>query len=369
MKTVSSRPFASRLRAALLGLAVLGCVASARADASSAVLAKNGTLYEVFEASYGQVVSGADAADAVTPIVALRRTPPGEAPTVEVVGGSFSPLVKFGESLEFDDSTQTIFVVYTSLQVQGFIADVHVSIWRDGGWADGRFLPNTGMAITVNPRILVTRQNYNDFDATGAVIAKSRSILSLVWWEEAALSQARYASLFIEDGALNVDRVVAINLNDLAGASGPTNNQGLPTSAYMYPALQRDAGTNGGVIASFANLATQTQTVLHIGFPDDYTTAVWNASARTASSRTTPIGRVGREFRIPTQIDLPFTVVVGTIVSPSDVPTYWWSQSGGLSYLSGDVASLAQAPQAIPLRSDFQLDSALSAVKSMTDKQ
>jgi hypothetical protein len=369
VKSATRSPFASRFRAALLGLAVLGCVAAPRADAASAVLAKNGTLYEVFVTTYGQVISGADAADAVTPIVALRRTLPGLAPTVEVVGGSFSPLIKFGEALEFDDSTQTVFVVYTSLQIQGFIADVHVSIWRDGGWANGRFLPNSGMYFSVNPRILVTRQTYNDFDTTGSVVTKTRSILSLVWWEESALSQARYASLFIEDGALNVDTVVAMNLNELAGASGPTNNQGLPTSSYMYPALQRDLTTNGGVIASFADLATQTQKVLHIGFPDDYTTAAWNASGKAANSRTTPIGRSGRDFPLPTRIDLPFMVVVGTIVSPSDVPTYWWSQSGALSYLSGDTASLAQAAQTIPLRPDFQLDSALSAVRSMTDKQ
>lgn len=368
-KTASHRPFASRFRAALVGLAVLGCVAASRTDAATAVLAKNGTLYEVFATSYGQVISGVNDPEASTPIVALRRTLPGQAPTVEVVGGSYSSLIKFGEALEFDDSTQTIFVVYTSLQVQGFVADVHVSIWRDGGWADGQFLPNSGMYFSVNPRILVTRQTYNDFDATGAVVTKSRSILSMVWWEESALSQARYASLFIEDGALNVGTVAAINLNDLAGASGPTNNRDLPTSSYMYPALQLDPATNGGVIASFANLATQAETVLHIGFPDDYTTAAWNASTRTAASRTTPIGRSGRAFPLPTQIDLPFMVVVGTIVSPSGVPTYWWSRNGALSFLSGDAASLAQGPQSIPLRPDFQLDSALAAVRSMTDKQ
>ena len=367
--TVSHRPFASRFRAALLGLAVFACVAAPRADAASAVLAKNGTLYEVFAAQYGDVVSGANQADAATPVVALRRTVPGQAPTVEVVGGSFSSLIKFGAALEFDDSTQTIFVVYTSLQVQGFVADVHVSIWRGGGWADGQFLPNSGMYFSVNPRILVTRQTYNDFDSSGNVVTKTRSILSLVWWEESALSQARYASLFIEDGALNVDTVVALNLNDLAGASGPTNNQNLPTSSYMYPALQRDPATNGGVIASFADLATGTQKVLHIGFPDDYTTAAWNASTRTASSRTTPIGRSSRDFALPTRIDLPFMVAVGTIVAPSDTPTYWWSQNGALSYLSGDSASLAQGPQTIPLRPDFQIDSALAAVRSMTDKQ
>ncbi len=365
----SSRPFASRFRAALLGLAVLGCAAAPRADAASAVLAKNGTLYEVFAASYGEVVSGANATDAATPVVALRRTLPGQTPTVEVVGGSFSSLIKFGEALEFDDSTQTIFVVYTSLQVQGFVADVHVSIWRDGGWADGRFLPNSGMYFSVNPRILVTRQTYRDFDSTGDVVMKSRSILSLVWWEEAALSQARYASLFIEDGALNVDTVVALNLNELAGAAGPTDNRNLPASAYMYPAVQRDPATNGGIVASFADLATRTQQVLHIAFPDDYTTPEWNASGKAANSRTTPIGRGARGFPLPAGIDLPFMVVVGTIVSPSDVPTYWWSQNGALNYLSGDAASLAQAPQSVTLRPDFQLDSALAAVRSMTDKQ
>lgn len=375
MTTASRRPFASRLRAALVALAVAGLVAGSRADAASAVLAKDGTLYEVFTTSYGQVVSGTNASDAATPVVALRTTVPGQTPTVEVVGGSFTSLLKFEESLEYDDSTQTVFVTYTGLQVQGFFACVNVAMRRGGGWSVGQFLPNPGMYFSVNPRILVTRQTYKDFDASGNVVTKTRSILSMVWWEESALSQARYAALFIEDGALNLDSVVAIDLNELDGASGPTNNQGLPTSSYMYPAVQPDPATNGGVIATYANLYTQTQQVLHIGFPDDYTTPTTptgttsTTGGRAASSRTNPIGRSGANFMLPTRIDLPFMVVVGTLVSPSGVPTYWWSQNGALNYLSGDAASLAQGPQAIPLRPDFQLDSALAALGSMTAKQ
>jgi len=364
------RPFASRFRAALLGLAVLGCAAAPRADAASAVLAKDGTLYEVFLANYGEVVSGPTGSYATTPIVALRTTIPGSASTVEVVGGSVSSLLKFGESLEFDDTTQTVFVAYTSFQVQGFLADVNVAMRRQGSWSVGSYLNlNPGLSFSVNPRILVTRQTYKDFDAAGDVTTKARSILSMVWWEESTQSQARYAALFIEDGELRVGDVSATGLNSLAGVSGPTDNRGLPTSSYMYPAVQRDPATNGGVIASFANLATRKQQVLHIAFPDDYTTPAWNASTRTANSRTTPIGRSGREFPLPTRIDLPFMATVGTIVSPSDVPTYWWSQNGALNYTIGDAASLAKAPQAIPLRPDFQLDSALSAVRTMTDKQ
>lgn len=370
----TARPLASRLRAALLGLAfsAVGVLAAPQADAANAALAKDGSLYEVFATSYGQVISGASAADAATPIVALRTTVPGQEPTVEVVGGTFNELRKFGESLEYDDSTKTVFVVYTSLQVQGFFADIHVAMLRDGSWSVGRFLPNPGQYFSVNPRLLVTRQTYKDLDADGAVVTKTRSILSLVWWEESALSQARYAALFIEDGALKLDDVVARDLNELAGSAGPTDSRDLPTSSYMYPAVQRDPANDGGVLVSFANLATRRQQVLRIGFPDDYTKPVSEGSptaGRTANSRTTPIGRGGFEFPIPAGIDMPFTLSIGTIISPAGVPTYFWAKDGGLSYLAGDAASLKRAPLTIPLRPDFQLDSALSVIRSMAEKQ
>ena len=194
-----------------------------------------------------------------------------------------------------------------------------------------------------------------------------------MWWEESALSQARYAALFIEDGAMKFDDVVAYNLNDLAGAAGPTDSRGLPTSSYMYPAVQRDPAADGGVLVSFANLATRKQQVLRLGFPDDYTkppTTGTAAAGRTSNSRTTPIGRGGiRVRRSPTMIDLPFTLPVGTLISPAGVPTYFWTKDGGLNYLTGDAASLARGPLTIPLRPDFQLDSALSAVRTMAEKQ
>jgi hypothetical protein len=370
------RPLAARLRAALAGLALCGVLgvigAGSRADAASAILAKDGTLYEVFETSYGQVITGANETDGATPVIALRTTVPGQAPAVELVGGTFNTLQKFGESLEYDDSTQTVFVVYTSLQVQGFFADIHVAMRRNGSWAIGHFLPNPGQYFSVNPRLLVTRQTYTDFDVDGSIVQKARSILSMVWWEESAYSQARYAALFIEDGDLKLDDVVAWNLNELAGAAGPTDNRDLPTSSYMYPAVQRDPAGGGGVLVSFADLATRTQRVLRLGFLDDYTKPADGSATtngRTTNSRTTPIGRSGAEFPLPSRIDLPFTLSVGTIISPSGVPTYFWTKDGGLNYLAGDAASLAKGPLAIPLRPDFQLDSALAAIRSMAEKQ
>ncbi len=360
-------------RRALVAAAVAAaCLALApgRADAARAVLAKDGTLYEVVQAKYGDLIPGAADSDASMPVLALRTTAPGQKPVLEIVGGTGTPFYKFGEQLEYDDSTQTVFVVYTSLDVQNFFADVHVVMRREDAWSVGRFVPNPGQYFSVNPRILVTRQSYKDYDADRVVVTKTRSILSLVWWEESALSQARYVALAIEDGTLRMEDAVAQNLNELAGAGGPTDNRDLPTSSYMWPALQRDPAGDGGVLVSFADLATRTQKVLRIGFPNDYTSTPATATGgRAPSSRTTPIGRGGAEFPIAGGIDLPFTLEVGTLISPALVPTYFWTKDGSLKYLTGDKTSLAKAPLSIPLRPDFQLDSALSAVRSMAEKQ
>lgn len=352
-----------RLAFALAGiLALVGPGLSPRADAATAILASDGTLYEVFSAPYGTVVTGASPSDAALPILALRTTPPGGQPVVEVVGGTVSAFDKLGEELEFDDTTQTIFVVYTRLQ--GFFADVHVAMNRRGAWSDGTFLPNPGLFVSMYPQLLVTRQTYTDVDGT----ANSRSILSIVWWEESSSSQARYAPVFIEDGALGLDDVTAWNLNELNSAAGPTDNAGLPMSAYIHPALQADLGTNGGVLVSFANLAVQQQQVMHIGFPDNLPSIVppdnLSPSQRNASARGhTPIGRSFSQFSLP-RIDEDFQVSIGTLISPSGVPTFYWNSASTLSYLRADTG----VTLTIPLRPDFSVDRAIAVIRDMSNK-
>ncbi|MGE5717591.1 MAG: hypothetical protein ACM369_13155, partial [Acidobacteriota bacterium] len=338
-----------------------------RVDAASAVLAKDGTLYEVFTSSYGAVITGATASDAKLPVLALRTTPPGGVASVEIVGGTVNDLDTFGESLEFDETTQTVFVVYTRLQ--GFFADVHVAMRRTGAWTEGRFLPNPGLFVSMNPQLLVTRQTYTDADDTGQTFTKSRTILSIVWWELNDASQARYAAVFIEDGSLRLDDVTAWNLNELNGAAGPTDDSGLPLSSYVHPALQRDAGTNGGVLVSFANLATRTQQVIRLAFPDNLPKLVppdgLTPAQRTSFARGhTPIGRAFTQSDIP-RMDLPFSMQVGTIISPGGIPTFYWSSDTALSYLRGGSDTVL----AIPLRPDFPVDRALAVVRDMSEKE
>ncbi len=368
---MTSRRFAARLLAAALGALALSGLLAARADAATAVLSKNGTLYEVFPTTYGQLSPDwPNRPDAATPILALRTTPTGGVPTIELVAGTNYGYDSLGEQVEYDESTQTVFVVYTRLR--GFFTDVRVAIRRSGLWAEGAFLPNPGLYVSMNARLVVTRQTYLDLNDMGNPVSKSRSILSIVWWEESNSSQARYAAVFIEDGALQLSDIVAYDLNGMTGSVGATDTTGLPQSSYMYPAVQRDLSSNGGIVVSFANLATRTQRVLHIGFPDDYTqptapTGTTTTSGRTSNARHTPIGRGYVDWQIPSGIDLSFTVPVDTIVSPAGMPTYFWSTSSSFFYLRSDAAS--QPAVAIPLRPDFGPDRARSVVRDMAERE
>jgi hypothetical protein len=367
-----SRRFAARFFAAALGVLALSGLLASRTDAATAVLSKDGTLYEVYPATYGTVVQTTDGNLASQSVLALRITPPGGVATTEIVSGTGDRYDEIAESIAFEDTTQTVFVVYTRLQ--GFFSSVRVAIRRAGAWADGSFLPNLGYYISMNPAMVVARQSYLDTDASGQPVQKTRSIVSIVWWEETSLSQARYAALFVEDGVLAVDGFQAYNLNELAGASGPTDTVGIPASAYMWPSVQRDPGSNGGVIVSFANLSARTQQVLRLGFPDNYTTpatstapATPSTGGRAANSRTTPIGRSLQSFALPMTIDLPYALAVGTIISPTGLPTYFWSTGSSLLYLRGDATSLPAV--AIPLRPDFGVDRAFSVLRDLSERE
>jgi hypothetical protein len=361
---------AARRALVLAGFAAFGCLGlcANRVEAASAVLAKDGTLYEVFPTSYGEVIPGANASDAALRVLALRMTPPAGKPTVEIVGGTVNDFFKLESSIEFDEATHSVFIVYS--RVRGFFSDVQVTIRRDGAWADGSFLPNPGLYISVSPSLLVTRQTYTDLDADGQTVTKSRSILSIAWWEESRSSQARYAAVFVEDGSLLLNDVTAWNLNELNGKSGPTDNSGLPLSSYAHPGMQRDAGTNGGVLVSFANLATRTQQVVRLSFPDDLTkltppTTMMPAQRISYARGHIPIGRSFTDNRLPDQIDLPFQVPVGTFISPAGVPTFYWNTDTSLVYLRGDTTTLLT----IPFRPDFPADRALAVVRDMSEKE
>jgi hypothetical protein len=349
--------------AVLLGLVSLLVQASGPA-AAAAVLTKSGTLYEVFPAMYGDIVPGGRSD---MPILALRTTVSGGQPVLQIVDGTVDDNEESSESLAFDEATNTLFVVY--MKSQGIMTDVRVALRQGDTWQDQPIAPTAGLYLSMNPRLLVTRQTYLDWDGNGGKVQKSRSILTIVWWEEGGLSQARFAAVFVEDGVLQRDEILPFNLNEVAGFAGQTDNSNLPFSSYINPSLQRDLTSNGGAFVSFANLVTKRHTVLRIGFPDDLTKLSppnTPAAGRTAYARGhLPIGRAVSDTNLPEVIQTYATV--NTLIAPSGKPTFYWNDGPIVKFLRGDFQP-NEAPRSIPLRPDFSAERAVGVVRDLVER-
>ena len=352
-------------------LVATGICGSRAANAETAVLTSGGNLYEVFVAPYSDVVSGAGVTRHFTaedyPVVALRTTAPDGTTLLEVVDGTFTSEPKGLPSVAVDEPTGTLIVCYS--KYIGLMSDLHVSVRRDGRWVSRDIRPSAGIYLSLNPRMTSTRQTYLDSDGKGGTVYKTRTIFSLVWWEESGPSQARYAPIFVEDGVLSsIDAIVAYNLNDVVGKQGFTDIGGLPFSSYMFPAVQRDpSSANGGVLVSFANLVTRREQVISVTFPDDLT-KVGGASGTVGLPEAQVRGHipVGRELGDgPLRANQDTQTDVGYFLSPSGKATAWWSDPTGIRYFRND-APVSSSPKTLVVRPDFPLDRALGVLRDMT---
>src|SRR5262249_45262847 len=100
-------------------------------------------------------------------------------------------------------------------------------------------------------------------------VSKTVSILSIVWWEEALIGQARLATVYLDEQNFDPSNLTVYDLPTLAGGGGPVSYDGIPGGAYLYPTIQAD-GLSGAVLASFADLNAQKERVLRLQFPNDW---------------------------------------------------------------------------------------------------
>ncbi len=364
---MTSTRSAPRLLLSAAALAAMLLVAGPAA-AENAVVAPDGTLYEVFQARYDEIIPTPEgSAVARVPVLGLRITPSEGEPRLELIDGTVDEDIEGSISVELEETTGTLFLAYT--KTTGIMADMHIAVRRDGVWLGQDILSNRGLYLSINPKVAVTRQQYVAFDSEGNPVTKNRSIFSLVWWEESGPSQARYAPIFVEDGALRIDAVEPWNLNELAGTPGITDTGGLPISAFSYPAVQADPATNGGVLVTFANLVTRTQQVLRITFIDDLTKLVPPGATRVTDEAWArshvPIGRSVGTGRIPAVMNT--LSAVGAVASQRGVTTFYWVEGNTLRFVRSSDGEAA-APRSLALKSNFSEEKALRLVRALAEK-
>jgi hypothetical protein len=354
VKRATFRPFAAVFFAAL----VLAAFASPAAAEEKSLLAADGTLYEVragLAVDLGAAGSDFEPDDFVIEWAARRQD---GTIRMGIVPETQNRNVKRNLDLAFDEASQSLLLLWkeevTPLNV------LQLGIFRDGEWTTSTLLPNLGFSKAFNPQMRLSHSTVRWNDADGRPVTHNRSILSIVWWEEAQYALARYAPIFLDEENFDLSKVAVYDLPVLVGPSGPTSYDDVPSAAYLFPSLHSD-GPGGAILASFADLHTRKNVVVRITFPTDLGTPDENNI--TWMRRHIPIvGVVGESPLAPTA---PVRITaMGTTLGSSYRPTFHWRDGDRLLYTRYDGREWASV-KSVALDEAMSYERALALVVGM----
>jgi hypothetical protein len=240
---------------------------------------------------------------------------------------------------------------------------LRLGIFKNGAWTLTNLLPNLGFAHAYNPQILLSHPTVTTQDGNGNSLSQTRTILSVIWWEEAQYSQARYAPIFLDEVS-DASDVQVYNLPALVGVGGGATSSGShPASAYMYPSLQLE-GIGGAILATFADLSADRHYVIRIRYPDNLGRP--GPDNVTWQRRRIPVVGIASDEPIPG--DVPVQIEsVKTVIGASYRPTLVWSTDGAVGYTRFDGRKWSPAIT-IPLTDSMTYDRALRLVQEMATR-
>lgn len=286
-----------------------------------------------------------------------------------IIPGTDSSAVKRGLDAAFDDQTQTLVLMWT--EDHSAFTEIRVGVLRQGAWTNSSLVPSQGISKAYNPQMVISHQPVFHLDDHDQQVWTTRSTLSVIWWEEALVGQARFATLALDENQFDPKDLEIYDLPSLLGTSGPVSYDGIPSGAYLYPALQAD-GLGGGLVAAFADLHDQLEKVVKISFPEDQgkpsdTTSVqWKRRhipiVGVASSG--PIGRMMPMLAFNASPDLG----VGTSIGSGYRPTLYWRDGATLKYTRLDGADWS-AVLSIAIDDVMTWDKALALVTGMGQRR
>jgi hypothetical protein len=359
----------SRILRSLLFAAALGLLAGAAfaADAVAAkpteeksLLAPDGTLYTVRSGHVSDLNVSDTGVLSTDNVIAWSSRKPDGSVGQGLVPDTVGQSLKRNLDLAYDESTGSLVLLFKEdLTVLNIL---RLGIFRDGGWTMTNLLPNLGFAHAYNPQILLSHLAVTTQDADGNAVSQTRTILSVIWWEEAQYSQARYAPIFLDEVS-DASGVDVYDLPVLLGGAAAAPTASHPSSAYMYPSLQLE-GIGGSILASFADLGSDRHYVIRIKYPDNLGKP--GPDNVTWQRRRIPVVGVASEVPIPS--DVPVLIDgVKTVIGASYRPTIVWNTDSAVGYTRFDGRKWSPAIN-IPLTDSMTCDRALRLVQEMATR-
>lgn len=320
------------LRAFVLAALAAAAPAWALALEEQSLLTPDGTLHVVRAGKAVELgVSGADPESFF--IDWTSRAQDGTVST-QIVPGTVSYQEKQGLQLEYDGQTSTLLLLWTE-NVSAY-SHVRIGVFRDGAWTNSPLLPNAGISRALNPQMLVTHQRVRYLDPADAIVWKTTSILSVIWWEESTRTQARLANLFLDEGSFDPSSFSTYDLPALVGGGGDTVAADIPSGSYLFPSLHAD-GLSGALVASFADLAADRHRVVRIQFPEDQGKPTETGNMAW-SRRHIPIvgvtadGPISRMTPVVASFGAGTQTTVGTSIGAGYRPTLYWLDGASLKF-------------------------------------
>ena len=348
------------LRTLLVAATLLaGLAIPALAEEEKALLAADGTLYEVHSglaADLGVAGAGLSPNDYV--IEWASRGQDGSL-RAGVVPGTQTRNPKRNLDLAYDEESASLLLLWK--EDFSLLNVLQLGIFNEGTWRISPLLPNLGFAHCFNPQMRLSHIRLSTTDGEGNTSWTNRSVLSIVWWEEAQYAQARYAAIFLDEESFDLSKVAVYDLPEIMGAAGPTSAEDAASAAYLFPSLHSD-GPSGAILASFANLHTHKNVVVRITFPTDLGDPS-DPSNVTWMRRHIPIvGVVGESPLAPTA---PIRIAsMGTALGTGYRPTFYWRDGDRVLYTRFDGRDWASV-KAIPLSETMSYERALGLVIGM----
>jgi hypothetical protein len=268
--------------------------------------------------------------------------------------------LKHNLQLSYDEPTGSLVLLWK--QEVTILNVLRIGIFKNGAWTVRNLLPTLGFAHAYNPQILLSHPTVTTLDGNGNSISQTRTILSVIWWEEAQYSQARYAPIFLDE-VTDASDVQVYDLPALIGSGSATPSGSHPASAYMYPSLQPE-GIGGAILASFADLSADRHYVIRIQFPDNLGKP--GPDNVTWQRRRIPVVGIASDEPIPADVPIVFESVK-TVIGASYRPTLVWSTGGAVGYTRFDGRKWSPAIT-IPLTESMTYDKALRLVQEMATR-
>jgi hypothetical protein len=353
------------LRASRILLLAAGLVLAARAVSAAeqkTLLGSDGTLYVARAGSAQDLGALGDSILSTDSLIQFSFQRQDGSSGLGIVPGTIGTSTKSNLDMAYDDLSGSLLLLWKEdLRV---VTVLHLGIYRNGAWTQADLLPSLGFAHAFNPQMLLLHQTVHSLDANGNDVSRDRTILSVIWLEQSYSIQARYAPVFLGEDSSSSD-VQVYDLPATIGGGGPTPHEGIPESAYMYPALQSE-GPGGAILASFADLNAHKHYVVRIDFPTNLGNPSDSKNPIFERRRIPVVGIVASgplAFQAPNVL-APENAPVGTLIGSSYNPTLYWQDGSTMRYVRFDGKTWSEA-RAIALGKDLTFDRALRLLEVM----